>query len=118
MIDDEPQMRRVLERWLGRRHRVTSVADASSALTLLEELNPDVLLCDLTMPIMTGQAFYERLVQSQPRFVSRFVLMTGGAVSPELAAFLGTTSRPVLRKPFSLAEVEEAIANVRGGDSG
>ena len=70
----------------------------------------ELVLCDLMMPEMSGAELLERLGKSRPELLSRFVFMTGGALSstPELLAALG--DYPLLLKPFDIEQVRTLVA--------
>ena len=57
LVDDEPEMLRLLARMLATaptKYRVLQTTSGSRALSLLRERHPDVLLLDLAMPGMDG----------------------------------------------------------------
>ena len=86
---------------LGRQHRVISVTSAGSALTCLaEEIAPDVIICDLMMPEMTGMELHERLARRSPALGERMVFLTGGAFTEHAREFLNRVPNPRLEKPF------------------
>ncbi|MBI2393194.1 MAG: PAS domain S-box protein [Deltaproteobacteria bacterium] len=110
LIDDEPAIARGLRMALGRRHDVTVTCDPAEALeVLLGGATFDVILCDLTMPGITGADIHERLAASRPEVLDRMVFMTGGAFTPRLRAFLEAVPNRTLEKPFSVASLEEIV---------
>ena len=62
------------------------------------------------MPGGGGQAFFEGLRAVKPQLLARVVFVTGGAATPEAAAFLDATRQPVLYKPFDGAKVRALLA--------
>jgi CheY-like chemotaxis protein len=115
-IDDEPQLTFVLERLLASDHEVVVVNSGQAALELLTSNAPppDVILCDLMMPAMTGIELYEAIAKQRTELTPRFVFMTGGTFTPEGAAFLARVGLPVIEKPFALDTLRAAIAKARG----
>jgi CheY-like chemotaxis protein len=73
---------------------------------------PDLVLCDLRMPVMTGEAFYTALESTRPELRRRVVFVTGDVVAPETARFLATAGRPVVEKPFTIAEISQIVTEV------
>lgn len=113
VVDDEPALGRALRSLLAREHEVTVVGDGESALAAIVaagEAAFDVVLCDVMMPGMTGPELYQRVLDRAPALARRFVLMTGGALTPSTAAFLAEFPLPRLDKPFSPAQLRAALA--------
>jgi DNA-binding NtrC family response regulator len=112
IVDDEPALRRTLERALKSHYEVVSVADPHSAYQMLGESTFDLVLLDLRLPQMPGDAFFLAIVRMWPRLLSRVVLMSGDVSpqQPEWPAEL--TSCPVLHKPFSLETLVKTVGQV------
>jgi DNA-binding NtrC family response regulator len=113
VVDDEPALRRTLERALkGHHYEVVSVADPHSAYQILGESAFDLVLLDLRLPQMPGDAFFLAIVRMWPRLLSRVILMSGDPSPqqpewpPELAGC------PVLYKPFSLETLARTVSQV------
>ena len=121
IIDDEPSVRMALRRWFERQGwTVDEAVDGAQGLALLltapSEETYGLVLCDLRMPGMSGIELHERLAEQRPGMLSRIIYATGDTASPETAAFLARVERPVLEKPFELAQLAslvEATAGVR-----
>ncbi|HYJ08949.1 MAG TPA: response regulator [Polyangiaceae bacterium] len=76
---------------------------------MLSETPPDVVVCDLLLPDLSGLEVFQRAVTSEPTYRQRFVVATGASALPEHAAFLAAFGGPVLRKPVSPRELGAAI---------
>ncbi|HET7041218.1 MAG TPA: ATP-binding protein, partial [Gemmatimonadales bacterium] len=121
IIDDEAAVRMAMRRWFERQGwKVDEAVDGAQALALLIAAPGDdsygLVLCDLRMPGMGGIELHERLAAERPGVLARIIYATGDTASPETAAFLARVERPVLEKPFELAQlaaVVEATAGVR-----
>jgi CheY-like chemotaxis protein len=114
VVDDEPIMCSVMERVLRRMgHEVAVAQHGEEALSLLERTSFDIVISDLMMPTMSGAVFAERLATQHPALRQRLVIMTGGAVTEEDAAFLARTDIVVLNKPVSINELASALTRVR-----
>jgi CheY-like chemotaxis protein len=64
------------------------------------------------MPHMSGIQIYDRLVGECADLTRRFIFMTGGAFSKRSSEFLAECDRPVLDKPFDMATLSRAVAEV------
>lgn len=110
VVDDEPSLRRTLERALRNLSlEVVSVGDPHLAYEMLDSAEYDLVLLDIHLPQMSGDALFIALVRRWPRLLGRVVLMTGDpwAISadwpPELLRC------PVLAKPFTLDQLGSTV---------
>jgi two-component system OmpR family response regulator len=101
-VDDEPDIREVVELSLGLdpAFSVRSCASGGDALVTAADWPPDLILCDVMMPVMDGPATLARLRQS-PRTASiPVVFMTARAQTRELEHFKALGANGVIAKPF------------------
>jgi len=117
VVDDEPYVGKTLRRILGQAHDVEVVASGEAALERLAAGPlPDVILCDLMMPGMTGMALHAELVARAPAAAARVIFVTGGAVQEGPRRFLEAVANPVLEKPLSPDLLRRVVAeSVRRG---
>ncbi len=104
IIDDEELLASALARSL-RAHEVHTANRGAVAIELATRVHFDVILCDLIMPEMTGMEVFEALGAHNPDIHSRFVFMTGATVTAQAQRFTEQVGVPVLRKPFSRAQL-------------
>jgi DNA-binding NtrC family response regulator len=111
VVDDEPTLRRTLERALSSfDYEVIAVGEPHLAYEVLEEGDFDLVLLDIHLPQMAGDALFLALVRRWPQLLGRVVLMTGdpNAVRADWPAEL--LGCPVLAKPFTLNSLNETVA--------
>jgi threonine synthase len=67
VVDDNPNDRRLIRRLLKsyKQYRVYEATDGQHALQVIQDRQPDLIICDLTMPNMDGFALMEKL-KTQP----------------------------------------------------
>ena len=107
VVDDEPAVVNTVRRILERDHEVLAMTDARDALAAFERNEVlDLVLCDLSMPYLTGEQLYERALALDPSLARKFVFVTGGATTPELRYFLEHVPSERLSKPFSLIALQ------------
>ncbi|MGB7212703.1 MAG: ATP-binding protein [Gemmatimonadales bacterium] len=110
VIDDEPHilhyMRATLESW---GHHVDTAPDGARGLEQARTTEPDLIITDLRMPRMSGREFFESLTVVRPDLATRVAFSTGDTIRGDTLAFLERQGRPVLHKPFRLAELRRLI---------
>jgi CheY-like chemotaxis protein len=113
LADDEASIRRILEKLLRREgYQVESVTNGQEALAACARRAYTHILCDLGMPLLNGQGFYQALQRCQPQHCARVVFLTGDTLTPAVQAFLTHVGVPVLIKPFT-AERLRALLRAR-----
>jgi len=119
VCDDEDAIRGLISRVLERRGmRVVQAASGKEALDALSDQALSVVIADQRMVGMTGTDLYLAMVARRPGLRSRFILMTGDAGEPGVVALSRSEGFPILPKPFELAALSAAIAQVIEGADG
>ncbi len=119
IVDDEPGIRFALKRWFERqRWTVSEAGDGQTAITQLlasddaSDSRIDLVVCDLNLPIVSGDSLLRSLMEHRPALVGRLILATGDAVaSAKPGSVLGTHPH-VLQKPFELATLKELVESI------
>ncbi len=111
VVDDEAVIGALLRRAL-KGHDVYIVNDASDAVELAQQLEFDVIICDLIMPGMGGMELYKALSQCRPAMLERIVFVTAGAFSAVDRAFLDGIDNLVIDKPFDFSDIRFAVQTV------
>lgn len=78
LADDVPELRRLLGQilhWSARFTVLGEAADGAEAIELAEEHEPDVLLLDISMPVMDGMEALPRIREVSPR--TKIVVLSG-----------------------------------------
>ena len=116
IIDDDVIVSRSIARMLASRCVVAIETEARVALERITRGETfDVVLCDLTMPNVSGSQFYEAVVAFDPLLARRIVFMTNGAPSTSARQFLENTANTLLTKPFDLARLRRIVADHGAG---
>jgi len=115
IVDDEPQITRVLRRSLTTHgYEVRSAADGESALETFGDWPPDLVVTDLSMPNMDGLELCRRLRSLSP--VPIIVLSVKGEEQAKVDA-LDAGADDYVTKPFGmnelLARIRAALRRVR-----
>ena len=111
MVEDEPTVANLIGDVLrDEGMQVDVLTDAESALQKSIGVFYDLVICDLHMPGMDGQRFYNALQQRQDSLQERLLFVTGDVLSPRTQEFLERHHLPHVAKPFL---VEELLTGVR-----
>ena len=110
IVEDEPSIARALTQLLRRDGYQAEVApNGQEALSACQRQAYTQILCDLWMPVLDGQGFYEALQRCQPQLCARVVFLTGDTLTPAVHAFLARTRVPMLAKPFTAARLRALL---------
>jgi CheY-like chemotaxis protein len=116
VVDDQAAIRRLLETGLtDAGAEVSTASDGAAALQVLETLEPELILLDLSMPALTGWDVLESLRASGRHARVPIILQTSADDfdSFERARRLGVAA--FVSKPFRLGEVVETCRRVLDG---
>ncbi len=104
VVDDDELVLRSVRRLLYD-HDVTCVAEPEEGLGKMVASPSawDIILCDITMPGMSGIEVHRKLAEQESEAASRMTFMTGGVFSGEAKTFIQDHPSRVLEKPLSRA---------------
>ena len=89
------------------------VASGEEALArLISNAPPDVVVCDLVMPFVTGAEVYKRALAYDGSWSERFVFVTGAASQRSVTDFLNGVDAKIFFKPVPPELLLEAIRRV------
>lgn len=108
LIDDDLAVTRSLDRLLSKDCDVTVAHDGREGLEALTKASFDIILCDVSMPVMNGVEFYSALRERAPKQADEIVFISGGANS-QAEGVLATLPNVRLTKPFPIERVRELI---------
>jgi PAS domain S-box-containing protein len=108
VVDDEKMVLHIVQRILSD-HELVCASSAQEALAAIEHDEFDLVLSDVMMPDATGIDLYESLLARDPDSAAKVVFMTGGAITDEIDAFLGSVANPRIEKPFSVDHLRSEV---------
>jgi len=110
IVDDEPAVRRALERAFTRRgHTVFTATSGEEACDLLRTQTVDAVLMDLRMPKMSGQTLSHVILSQWPELAARVAVMSGDPDADDQQEWLQLYHLPVVSKPFELGQVFKMV---------
>ena len=109
-MDDDDELADIVRQVLrDAGYSVATVHHGAAALELVSHIAPDLILLDLSMPIMDGWSFvtqYRRIAKES----AKIVLLTGHPQAADIARSLSADG--FIQKPFDLERFVEAIERV------
>lgn len=117
VCDDEEVVRSLVRAALTRRgFEVLEARDGNEAVEAIGRERPDLVLLDLMMPGRTGVEVLEA-IRAEPSLAAVPVLMlTARADEADQAAALAAGAHGFLPKPFTLTELDAAVADLLGAE--
>ena len=88
--------------------------DGCAAITEYERIRPDMVLMDITMPLMEGIEAAERIVRQHPE--ARIVMVSSVGYQENIVAALQKGARHFVQKPVKPEVLYEVIKYVMGDD--
>jgi len=94
---------------------VTTAGNGKEALKVINQAKVDAIICDLSMPELSGDLFYREVGMTHPELRRRFVFLTANADNPLYEKFLQSTRAPVVAKPATIEHLLEKLRPVLAG---
>lgn len=111
LVDDDQHVRLVarigLEDVGG--WEVLQATNGKEAVEMAEEHKPDVILCDVMMPVMDGPATLAKLRESSTVKDIPVIFLTAKVQTDELAHYLSLGAKGVIMKPFDPLTLAEQV---------
>jgi signal transduction histidine kinase/CheY-like chemotaxis protein len=113
VVEDEPTVARLIADVLEDEGMQAEVLlDGREALQRAARQTFDLVICDMKMPGLDGQHFYEFLKRSGNPLRERFLFVTGDIVAAQTREFLERNRLPHVAKPFRVEELTEKVRGV------
>jgi DNA-binding NarL/FixJ family response regulator len=120
IADDQPLMRSALRGCLAGEPDIDVVAEAANgqqAIDLVRDLQPDVALLDLRMPVMDGVEATRRIVGSQQASPTKVIAITTFELDDYVVSALRAGASGFLLKDATPEELVQAVRVVAAGDA-
>lgn len=110
IVEDEPDVLLLLEnRVRGAGHDVSSAMDGETALDMLGDKRPDLVVLDWMMPKLSGIDVLERLRESDPDHGVKVLMLTAKAQQSDIDRAFSAGADDYIVKPFSSRDLIERI---------
>lgn len=110
LVEDNEMNRDMLSRRLGRRgHEVFAAVDGASALAMVRSESPDVVLMDMSLPVMDGWETTRRMKADGATAAIPVIALTAHAMADDRARALAAGCDEFDTKPV---DIERLIAKI------
>ena len=111
VIEDQPDMRDNITTILEmENYAVLSAADGRTGLNLARDEKPDLILCDIMMPVMDGLAVLQALRADRTVAGTPFIFLTAKGEKQDLREGMNLGADDYLAKPVSATDLLSAIS--------
>ena len=112
VVEDNPAMNRFIARTLEGDYRVATALDGREGLEKALALRPDLILSDVMMPRMRGDALLREVRAHSELDTVPVVLLTAKADDDLRVTMLRAGAQDYLTKPFAAEELRARVANL------
>ncbi|MCU0465272.1 MAG: response regulator [Anaerolineae bacterium] len=114
-VDDDLLMHDLMRGMLNR-HEITSAYSMEHAQRILEYLTPDLVFCDLMMPLDNGISVM-RYLRDTPKFAHLPIIVVSAADESMLQVAKDFNPIAILQKPVERATLNRVVDQVRGSSA-
>lgn len=113
VIDDKDEFRRLTKTILLSKYDVESAENGINALSILQTgYFPDLIICDLMMPVLGGKDFLEQIKNSGAFKDIPVIILSSIDKSDEKIKLINLGANDYLEKPYNPAELMARIENI------
>ncbi len=112
VIEDHADMRNFLRQELGDLYRIEEAIDGASGVARAIELVPDLVLTDVTMPVLDGYGVVQALRGDPCTSHVPIIMLTGRATEESQVAGLDSGADDYLTKPLSTRVLRARVENL------
>jgi DNA-binding response OmpR family regulator len=108
VVDDESDVRDLLSKFLTRRgYEVATAGDGETAIEVIRESHPDIVLLDIRLPKIDGISVLQRLREESDDVA--IITMSGNADEDTARKSLELGAADFITKPFNLPYLETSL---------
>jgi len=110
IIDDDPDIRDVLDLSLSEHYTIVAACNGKEGLEMVKTKNPDLIITDYNMPVMSGPEFCRQLRRDILLRHLPVIMLTGKGETRDMVTGIESGADDYLVKPF---EPETLLARIR-----
>lgn len=112
LAEDDDDMREYLTENLSTEYEVISVADGGKTLEIAKEINPDIIISDMLMPVLEGDEMCRILKSSIETSHIPIILLTALSEREYVISGLEAGANDYIIKPFDFSVLKVRIRNI------
>ena len=112
LAEDDSDMREYLINSLSSEYKVIGVSDGGKALEMAREINPDIIISDVVMPVLEGDELCRILKSSVDTSHIPVILLTALSERENIIFGLEAGASDYIIKPFDLSVLKVRIRNI------
>jgi CheY-like chemotaxis protein len=114
VVEDDAVIIELLSAMLSREYVVQSAENGKAGLEKIKRHHFDVIISDVTMPVMDGLEFFQQALEIDQGIAERFLFFTGYP-TPESLTILEKHNLKYLTKPADLDKIKQVVHNMMHG---
>jgi DNA-binding response OmpR family regulator len=115
VAEDDDSLRHLLElRFSADGYEIRSAPDGVIALDLVETWTPDIVVCDVMMPRLSGLSVCRALRERAATKAVPIILLTARCFDEDIQEVMALGSVTYMGKPFDFFELEETLRVLLG----
>lgn len=112
IVDDSDQIRWFLKHVFCKEYEISEARDGEEGLRLARERQPDIILCDVMMPVKDGFAVCRELKADAATRRIPLILLTAKVGSEDVITGLECGADDYITKPFDMEVLRSKVRNV------
>jgi DNA-binding response OmpR family regulator len=110
IVEDDPAVQTLLAKALtAKGYRITQATDGVKGLTALEEIEPDLIICDIMMPRLDGMTFVKAIKRNAGTRSVPVIFLTAKNDPRSVVEGINVGAKYYVTKPFALDELISKI---------
>ncbi|NNG11163.1 MAG: response regulator, partial [Arenibacter sp.] len=112
IVDDNPDIRSFIKQILTKSYAIYEAENGQEGIELAKKIMPNVVICDILMPVMDGIAFCKLMKEHQETSHIPIIILTAKSSQESEVQGLQLGVDEYLRKPFNFELLQLKLSNI------
>jgi DNA-binding response OmpR family regulator len=113
LVEDEFRLRENISELLELfEHQVVSAENGLEGLELIKSFKPDIIVCDIMMPVLNGLEFIKQLNLVYKNKSIPVIFISAKVNTEDISEGMRLGATDYIKKPFTINELTEKINNI------